>query len=223
MIQPIINKILGVVFLMLAGFVCQAQKMVEPDLSALFRANKLTTVNRTAIVMDIADRKNVLHLDAKENAGIIWVNDIQFSEGIIEFDVKGKNILQKSFVGIAFHGTNDSTYDAVYFRPFNFKSSEKERRDHSVQYISLPKFDWPVLRKDSTGIYEKPINPSPEPEEWLHARVIIKNQTVQVFVNQNQEPSLVVKQLSSQKKGKVGFWVGHDSEGDFTGLKISIK
>lgn len=106
MIQPIINKILGVVFLMLAGFVCQAQKMVEPDLSALFRANKLTTVNRTASVRDIADRKNVLHLDAKENAGIIWVNDIEFSEGTIEFDVKGKNILQKSFVGIAFHGTN---------------------------------------------------------------------------------------------------------------------
>jgi hypothetical protein len=181
MIESNINKILGVVFLMLTSFVCQAQKTVEPDLSALFRANKLTTVNRTASIINTADRKNVLHLDAKENAGIIWVNDIQFSQGTIEFDVKGKNILQKSFVGIAFHGTNDSTYDAVYFRPFNFKSSEKERRDHSVQYISLPKFDWPVLRKDSTGIYEKPINPSPEPEEWLHARIIIENQTVKVF------------------------------------------
>jgi hypothetical protein len=223
MIQSIIAKTVSVIFLMLAGFVCQAQKTVEPDLSALFRANKLTTVNRTASIINIADRKNVLHLDAKENAGIIWVNDIQFSEGTIEFDVKGKNILQKSFVGIAFHGTNDSTYDAVYFRPFNFKSSEKERRDHSVQYISLPKFDWPVLRKDSTGIYEKPINPSPEPEEWLHARVIIENQTVKVFVNQNEEPSLVVKRLSNQNAGKVGFWVGHYSEGDFAGLKISSK
>jgi hypothetical protein len=223
MIKSTITKTVSAMFLVLAGFVCQAQKTVEPDLSALFRANKLTTVNRTGSIINTADRKNVLHLDAKENAGIIWVNDIEFSEGTIEFDVKGKNILQKSFVGIAFHGTNDSTYDAVYFRPFNFKSSEKERRDHSVQYISLPKFDWPVLRKDSTGIYEKPINPSPEPEEWLHARIIIENQTVKVFVNQNEEPSLVVKQLSGQKKGKVGFWVGHESEGDFAGLKIKGK
>jgi hypothetical protein len=223
MIESNINKILGVVFLMLTSFVCQAQKTVEPDLSALFRANKLTTVNRTASIINTADRKNVLHLDAKENAGIIWVNDVEFSEGTIEFDVKGKNILQKSFVGIAFHGTNDSTYNAVYFRPFNFRSSEKERRDHSVQYISLPKFDWPVLRKDSTGIYEKPINPSPEPEEWLHARIIIENQTVKVFVNQNEEPSLVVKRLSNQNAGKVGFWVGHYSEGDFAGLKINSK
>ncbi len=57
------------------------------------------------------------------DAGIAWINDIRFSDGIIEFDVKGKNVLQQSFVGFAFHGSNDSTYDAVYFRPFNFKSN----------------------------------------------------------------------------------------------------
>ncbi len=34
--------------------------------------------------------------------------------------MRGKNVFQKSFIGIAFHGQDDKTYDAVYCRPFNF-------------------------------------------------------------------------------------------------------
>jgi hypothetical protein len=218
-----IRLTVSTLFFILTGFVSQAQQAVEPDLSGLLRTNKLTAVNRNVSEISLADRKTVLHLDAKENAGIIWLNDFQLGEGTIEFDVKGQNIPQKSFVGIAFHGTNDSTYDAVYFRPFNFKSPEEERRDHSVQYISLPKFDWPVLRKEHTGIFEKSINPSPEPEEWIHAKIVIEHGEIRVFVNSNEKPSLVVKQLSSQHTGKVGFWVGNDSEGDFSALKISQR
>ena len=43
---------------------------------------------------------------------------------------------------------------------------------------------------------------------------------VTVYVNQSTIPSLVVKQISTRKKGKIGFWVGHNSEGCFKNLKI---
>ncbi|MEO6684557.1 MAG: hypothetical protein ABIN24_01275 [Dyadobacter sp.] len=214
-------KSIFVIIFAFTGLVCRAQKVIEPNLPALLKANKINVVNRSATEIVSGSKKNVLHLDGKPDAGIAWIDDIRFSDGIIEFDVKGKNVLQQSFVGIAFHGSNDSTYDAVYFRPFNFKSTETERRNHSVQYISLPKFDWPVLRKEHSNQYEKPIDPSPEPEEWLHAKIVVDGPDIKVFVNNNAQPSLIVKKLGNSTKGKLGFWVGNESDGDFSGLKIT--
>ena len=188
---------------------------VEVDLSKLAIEKNLKVVNREASIVNGSSGKSYIHLNEKPGAGIAWLEGVKFTDGTIEFDVKGRNMLQKSFVGIAFHGSNDSTYDAVYFRPFNFKSAEQERKNHSVQYISLPKYDWPKLRSEFPNKYEQPLNPAPEPEEWIHCRLVIKNQEVRVFVNKNAEPSLVVNQLSEQKGNKIGFWVGHESDGDF--------
>src|SRR6266436_806902 len=35
----------------------------------------------------------------------------------------GVHLSEKPDVGIAFHGKNDSTYESVYVRPFNFRAS----------------------------------------------------------------------------------------------------
>jgi len=56
--------------------------------------------------------------------------------------VRGKDLFQQSFVGLAFHGKDDNTYEAVYLRPFNVRSDDPVRRDHAVQYMSVPDFDW---------------------------------------------------------------------------------
>src|ERR1700720_2159899 len=61
-----------------------------------------------------------VHLNEAENLGIAWIAGQEFTYGVIELDVKGKDAFQQSFVGVAFHGLNDTTYEAVYFRPFNF-------------------------------------------------------------------------------------------------------
>lgn len=60
----------------------------------------------------------------------------------------------KSFVGIAFHRRDDSTYDAVYLRPFNFRATDPTRHMHAVQFISVPDYDWPRLRQDSPEEFE---------------------------------------------------------------------
>jgi len=188
---------------------------VDLDLSKLVVGKTVKAHNREVTIVSSEGKASYIHLSEKEGAGIAWLEDLHFTDGVIEFDVKGRNVLQKSFVGIAFHGSNDSTYDAIYFRPFNFKSSEAERRNHSVQYISLPKYDWPKLRSEFPNKYEQPINPSPEPQAWFHCRIVVKNEDVSVFVNNNSGPSLVVKTLGNPKGNKVGFWVGNGSDGDF--------
>ena len=141
-----------------------------------------------------------------------------FREGTIEVDLRGKDIPGESFVGIVFRGLNDQTSDAVYFRPFNFQNPE--RRNHSVQYASDPDFPWSKLRAETPGKYEAAIDPAPAPEEWFHARIVVENRTVSVFVNGSAKPSLVAPELTGRAGGLIG--IG-GSNADFANLKIMAR
>jgi hypothetical protein len=178
--------------------------------------------NREAQLVDEGERKFV-RLNEKENDGVAWLVGSDFKEGAIEVDLRGKNKPGQSFVGIAFRGVDDTTYDAVYFRPFNFKITDPERRLRAVQYISHPKHTWQKLRSDSPGKYEQPVSPVPDPDGWFHARIVIEANKVSVFVNDATTPSLVVTPLSDRRGGLVGLWVGNGSSGNFANLKLTPR
>jgi hypothetical protein len=161
-----------------------------------------------------------LHLNGLDNDGIAWINNRQFKSGTIEFDVKGNNQVQGSFVGIAFHGLNDTTYECVYFRPFNFLAVDHVRRSHGVQYVAVPKYDWPVLREKYPNKYEQAVDPAPNPESWFHVRISITSKEVIVYVNELQRAMLVIKPLVNTGGTKIGYWVGNGSPGDWKNLKI---
>jgi hypothetical protein len=192
----------------------------SPDLinSAENKANWQYYNREPAFIMKEPGKIECVMLDAKQGDGLAVYQNLEFENGTIEFDVKGKDILQQSFVGVAFHIQNDSTYNAVYFRPFNFK--KPERTSHSVQYISHPKFTWQKLRTETPEQYEKTVTPVPNPDDYFHARIDVKWPTVKVYVEKSEIPSLDVKMLSSFKKGKIGLWVGNGSDGSFKNLKI---
>jgi len=103
----------------------------------------------------------------------------------------------------------------------NFESPD--RNGHSVQYISHPKYTWHKLRSDFPEQYENPVAPVPNPNDWFHATIEIQDNYIKVYINNAQEPSLVVKQLSSVKGGWLGFWVGNNSEGQFKNLRVFSK
>jgi len=77
------------------------------------------------------------------------------------------------------------------------------------------------LRTEFPNKYEQAIDPSPQPDEWFHVRVVINSPKVTVYVNNNTNPSLVVDKLSNRKEGLIGFWVGNNSDGDFANLIIT--
>src|SRR5207302_8621574 len=164
-------------------------------------------------------RKGV-RLSESQGDGVAYVQGIELANGTIEFDVRGKDVQQQSFVGVTFHGVDGTTYDAIYFRPFNFKAEDPDRRGHGVQYISHPTYTWQKLRTEQPGKYEHAVNPVPDPNAWFHARVVVASPKVSVFVGDATEPCLVVDQLSNRKKGLVGLWVGNTSGGDFADFKI---
>lgn len=196
------------------------KKTIEPRLDELTPAKGLTIFNRTATSFSEGTRKG-LRLSENPGDGVAYVQGIEFANGAIECDIKGKDVQQQSFVGIAFHGVDGTTYDAIYFRPFNFRSEDPARRIRAVQYVSHPTNTWQKLRAEQPGKYEKAVNPVPDPNGWFKARIVVASPNVSVFVNDAKEPSLVVTQLSDRKKGLLGLWVGNTSGGDFTNLRIT--
>jgi hypothetical protein len=192
----------------------------EPDLTKIVEGKGWQVFNRTVSLIAQGAKRGV-RFDERSGEGLALLKDYEFKNGVIEFDVKGKNVLQKSFVGIAFHALDDTTYDSVYFRPFNFRSEDPLRRSHAVQYISQPTYTWRKLRAEYTGKYEQPVQPAPDADAWFHARVVVASPRVSVFVNAVKKPSLVVEQLSERKAGAVGLWVGDGSGGDFANFRIT--
>lgn len=161
-------------------------------------------VSATRLV-DKDDSTAIECYDPKQN--VVWHNDIEFTEGVIEFDAKGKSQPpQSSFIGVAFRVVDETTHDAVYFRPFNFRANDPERRSHAIQYVSEPAWPWHRLRKEKPGQYEKPIIPAPDGDDWFHVKIELHDRKVTAFVNDNQEPSLNVNELSNRADGSVGLF-----------------
>src|SRR5204863_499136 len=101
-------------------------------------------------------------------------------------------------VQLAVHGVDGKTYEAVYFRPFNFRAMDSTRHAHAVQYVSHPGFPWPKLRSEHPGQFEAPVIPEPDGDAWFHARIVIERPKVSVFVNGAATPALVVNELSDR-------------------------
>jgi len=180
-------------------------------------------VHNRSIELLQQDGKNILKFSEAPGAGLAWLKGVEFSEGTIEFDAKGRDVLQKSFIGIAFHGLDNENYETIYFRPFNFQAADPVRKIHAVQYSFEPKFGFQQLRDTQKDKYESGIRPSPaKPTEWFHVKIEIKGEKISVFVNGASDPCMEINTLNPKPTGKkIGFWVGNNSNGDFSNLKIS--
>ena len=189
------------------------------DLAARLSAGKLRVVNRQATTLP--GKSGAVHLSERADVGIAWVDGTDFSEGTIEVDVRGKDVLQQSFLGVAFHGKNDTTYESVYVRPFNFRATDPTRHDHAVQYMTVPEFDWPRLRQEFPEEFENPVNGTLSPTDWVPLRITVRGPRVQIFVGLVANVTLEARKLGKLDRGLVGLWVGNNSDGDFANLRIT--
>jgi hypothetical protein len=197
----------------------QAGAVQSIDLAARLAAGTLRVVNRD--VTALPERAGAVTVAERPGNGVIWIEGSEFTHGSIEIDVRGRDVPQQSFVGIAFHRRDDNVYDAVYLRPFNFRSADLARRQNAVQYIAVPDYDWPRLRKEFPGEFENPVGASVEPTGWVPLRVVVKDRTVQVFVGTVTSPTLEVRKLGEHDRGMIGLWTGNNSDGAFANLRVT--
>lgn len=196
-----------------------AQKDQKFNLYKLFQKDKLTIINRELTAIDSLSYQYI-QVSEKENEGIIWLPINDFKTGTIKIEMRGKDVLQKSFIGIAFHGQDDTTYDAVYCRPFNFLATDSVRKIHAIQYISHPIYTWNKLREERNGIFEKEIKNPPDPNGWFTMTLVIENKTIKAYINDAEIPALEVEKLANSQNGKLGIFVGGGSGGDFQNVFI---
>ncbi|MGZ3999627.1 MAG: hypothetical protein ACXVIY_03320 [Mucilaginibacter sp.] len=187
------------------------------DLQQMLAENKLAANPGHAVKpMQDGDKKGITF------TGIIWIKGLEFNEGTIETDLRGRNEFLKSFVGIVFNTADTSTYEDILFRPFNFRHADPVRRTWSLAYTSEPDFPYDKLRKEHKGEFENEILPNPVPEDWIHARIVITKDSVQVFVNHMEKPSLTVKRLGTYHGNQLGLLVfGNDTPGEFANLVVT--
>ncbi|MDP1890334.1 MAG: hypothetical protein Q8K55_05530, partial [Gemmatimonadaceae bacterium] len=187
---------------------------VAPNLATLANAKRLTLINRGASGF-IDGARHGVRLDAGRGEGLALLPGVEFRYGTIACDIRGQDVAQQSFVGVAFHGDGAAAYDGVYFRPFNFNAADPAGRSHAVQYHSPPLYTWQKLRAERPGQFEQAVTPAPDPNEWFHARIVVADPTVRVFVGDAKDPCLVVDLLNDRRRGSVGVWVGNNSGGEF--------
>ncbi len=197
-----------------------AQQAVTINLFDLQKQQKLTVINREAEPVSESEHRFVRLSEKSGEEGLVWIPVNDFKNGVIEIKMRGKDVFQKSFIGIAFHALNDSTYDAVYCRPFNFLAKDSVRKLHAIQYISHPTFTWKKLREEKNGMYEKEIISPPDPNAWFTLKVLVANNQIKAYINEANEPALTVEKLSTTQNGKVGIFVGAGSGGDFESISI---
>ncbi|HSH20977.1 MAG TPA: hypothetical protein VLA03_11015 [Draconibacterium sp.] len=216
------QKIVLINLMIIFAFPVFAQSGTSDLIQSVENESQWKYYNRSpGFIMKDPGKIYCLTLDDKPGDGLAIYQDLEFENGTIEFDVKGKDVAGKSFVGVAFHIQNEETYNAVYFRPFNFNNPDKTKSGHSVQYICHPEFTWSKLRTEFPEQFENPVQAIPDPNEFFHAKLVVKWPMVSVFVEDSTEPSLSVKMKSDFKKGKIGFWVGYGSDGSIKNLIVT--
>lgn len=145
----------------------------------------------------------------KEEGGIIYLKNKDFSNGIIECDIASDR-----FSGIAFRVQDEKQAECIYFRPFN---SGTEKHENTVQYVARgTDYTWSYLRENFPGKYES--GAEIYVDEWFHVKLEIKEKEVKVYVNEGKEPVLVVNDMKLDKNtGSVGLWTW---KGYFANLTI---
>jgi hypothetical protein len=199
------------------------EKGISPDLAKIAGGKGWSMHNATAEVV-AGEGKSGVRLKAKADsitgiAGLVLADDVEFTEGVIEIDLKGRDV-RPSFLGVAFNVADEKTFEAVYFRPFNFNTNG-EFKSRAVQYVAWPEHPWNELRKNRPGEFEGQVNSVPDANEWFHARFVIEMKQVRVYVNKSKDSCLVVNRLAAGGRGrKLGLFVD-TGDGLYANLKIS--
>lgn len=188
------------------------------NLATALLEKQIKEINRTLSINETLPR--AVEMNAAQGDGLGVLSELSFETGTIEVELHGENNPGRSFIGIAFNIQDKETFEAIYFRPFNFVATEQIRKVHMVQYISHPDNTWSSLREERTGEFENELPNPPNPDDWFKATIKVTENSVEVFVHNKAEPVLKVERLASSESDKIGLWVGNGSSGRFRDLTL---
>lgn len=179
-----------------------------------------------AIYLGVESLRVVEDVDSTE-VRFVKIKNLNFKSGSIEIDLAGKpaegaSAQARGFVGIAFRINDDnSKFECIYLRPTNGRANNQVRRNHSVQYISVPDFPWFKLRKEFPKKYETYVDLATG--EWTKVKIEINGESAKLYVHGNSQPTLIVNdlKLGADGIGDIGLWIGPGTEAYFSNLRLT--
>lgn len=193
---------------------------------SLTDTNALVLSGGEAQLVEYQGRKAVRLTTKADKDVFAFLKDAQFQDGTIEADVAMKvttppGVRMPGFIGIAFRARPDAShYELFYLRPGNARSDDQAMRNHSVQYVSAPGFDWYKLRREWPWLYESYADL--RPEVWTKVKIEVHGRSARLYVNGSDTPSLVVNGLKGEDlQGGVALWGYPGEEAYFSNLKIT--
>ena len=157
----------------------------------------------------------------------VKIKGINFKDGAIEVKMLSRLLknapeFARGFIGVAFRINDSNTkFECIYLRPVNARVDDQVRRNHSIQYYSFPDYKFDRFRKESPERYESYADM--EMNKWITIRIEVKDAQAKLFINNNQQPSLIVNDLKhgANATGSIALWVETGTEGYFKDLKVT--
>jgi len=205
--------------------------LLQAQTISLEASDQLKLVNVKTETVTFKGRKSLKAVDAApagtgDEGRMIVLTKTDFQDGVIEIDLAGEPGAgagegARGFVGVAFRVNPDQTrFECFYLRPTNGRAEDQIRRNHSVQYISIPGFPWPFLRKEFPEKYESYVDILPS--VWTKVKIEVRGDKARLFVNGNEQPTLIVNDLKQGvTKGAVALWIGNQTLAHFSNVRIS--
>ena len=161
-----------------------------------------------------------------DESTFVKIKGTDFKNGTIEVKVLSRLLKNapdyaRGFIGVAFRiNDNNTKFECIYIRPTNGRAEDQVRRNHSIQYYSYPDYKFDRFRKESPERYESYADM--ELNRWITLRIEVKGEQAKLFIDNNQQPSLLVNDLKhgANASGAIAFWVETGTEGFFADLKI---
>ncbi len=187
------------------------------------------------VKVEVVDHKGksgikVIKEKAEENlATMIVFPESNFKNGTIEIELTGEpaplaDPSMRGFVGVAFRmdPKNYSSYECFYLRPTNARSDNMVRRNHSVQYVSHPEYPWYRLRKESPKLYESYVDLVPG--EWTKVKIVVKDNYAELYVNNTDQPCLIVNDLKhGVREGRIALWLHTSTLARYRNLVVTKR
>jgi hypothetical protein len=175
------------------------------------------------------DALRTLQAGTEEENSLAVLQDLEFSNGVIEVEIAGAPGAAagegaRGFVGIAFRVQKDvKTYDAFYLRPTNGRADDQVRRNHSAQYIAHPAWPWQRLRKESPEKYEAYVDLVPG--AWTKIKIEVRGEQARFYVHDQPQPTLIVNDVKSgaQGRGAIALWAGPGTVAHFRNVRVTTE
>lgn len=201
-----------------------AQAASNVQAFALNDSKDLVPLNVKADAVEYKGHKSVRI--TTEKGGMALLRGTDFQDGTIEAEIALKvttppGVRMPGFVGIAFRARPDaSRSELFYLRPGNSSADDQAMRNHSVQYVSPPNFDWYKLRREWPEVYEA--HADLNFETWTKVRIEVKGRSARLYLNGSENPSLVVDGLKGEDlHGAVALWCFPGEEAYFSNVRIT--